>query len=592
MNQTQQSLLSLTSPIFLRQFTGQIQESDELFQSIVTVFKETFHVNYCLLLLLEKENLQKVYSKIKSNLEQQNLLEFSRDIYQQNKINLEQGKIYSLLIQDRLIPLKLKERAQQLQIQSICLIPLQYQQFKLGVICLYSNQNNLKWAQKNTNFVRHLIFNSTLLIHQKQELLKTKCYQELIKSINQQLNDDHLTEKKLKEILQQIAEAFEIEQTLILKIINSQTLCCLQTEYAHSGQFLALPKSNKQWKIEQLSSIALETEVYRLKINQSCLQKLCESQQVYSFFNQVKINSNGNPFVDYLLLSLPIFIKGDFFGTLILQTKQYNRCFTEEEITILEQISQQIGIAIYQISLQEQLSTKQVTHQHTSEYFSNMTHELRAPLAGILGFARMLQEQIYGSLNPKQSQYVNAVMTSGEHLMTIVNDLLDLSKIEANREELLLEKLAVEDICLAALSIVKGKAEQQELVIDLNIAKNVDFCFADQQRLKQILINLLSNAIKFTEQGSVTLKVARLKNSITFSIIDTGIGITPADQVKLFQPFQQINSFLGRKHKGTGLGLALSQKLAQLHGGEITLVSEVGQGSCFTLEIPHPLPKA
>jgi signal transduction histidine kinase len=297
--------------------------------------------------------------------------------------------------------------------------------------------------------------------------------------------------------------------------------------------------------------------------------------------------SNQEQLGDDCFLNLPILVKGEFFGTLILQLRKDGRRFTIEESQLLEQISEQIGIAIYQISLQEQLAAKQETDQHTSEYFSNMTHELRAPLAGILGFARMLQEQIYGTLNPKQSQYINAVVSSGEHLMAIVNDLLDLSKIEANREELFLEKLAVEDICLAALSIVQGKAEQQQLAIHLEIAQEVDFCFADQQRLKQILINLLSNAIKFTEQGSVTLKIERKYNCITFSVIDTGIGIPAADRDKLFQPFQQVKSSLSRKHKGTGLGLALSQKLAQLHGGEITLISEVGQGSCFTLTIPY-----
>lgn len=588
MNQTQQPLLPLASPVSLRQFTEPSQESDELFQSIVTVFQEIYQVNYCLLLLLEQENIQKVYSTIKSNLEQQNLLEFSRDLYQQNQINLKEGEIYSLLIQDRLISLKLKEIGQQLQIQSICLIPLQYQQFKLGVICVYSNQNNLKWAQKNTNLVRYLIYHSTLLIHQKQKSLKTKCYQELIKSINQQLNDEHITEKKLEVLLQQVSKTFEVEQILIFRIPNLQLISHLPPKCATNSQSKSTPQKAHLWQIGHLFSKFSEKENDQLNLEQIYLQKLDETQKICFSPNQLKISFYGNSCFEYCLLSLPILIKGDFFGTLVLETKQYNRCFTEEEITILEQISQQIGLAIYQILLQEQLSTKQATYQHTSEYFSNMTHELRAPLAGILGFARMLQEQIYGSLNPKQSQYVNAVLTSGEHLMTIVNDLLDLSKIEANREELLLEKLAVEDICLAALSIVQGKAEQQGLVIDLNIAKNVDFCFADQQRLKQILINLLANAIKFTEQGRVTLKVARPKNSITFSIIDTGIGITLADQAKLFQPFQQINSFLGRKHKGTGLGLALSQKLAQLHGGEITLVSEVGQGSCFTLEIPHP----
>lgn len=468
------------------------------------------------------------------------------------------------------------------------MIPLQYQQFQVGVICGYSRHKNSRWAEKNIALISHLISQSTLLIQQKQKLLKAKCYQELIGSINQQLNAHYLTQKSLESILQQIAKTFGVEQVFLLKIPDLQMICRLQTQCTNHGELQTRISKTKQWQIDYLLSNTSEKVSYDLNLEQLQLQNLCKTQQIHSFSNQLQMASHGNPGFEYSLLSLPILIKGEFFGTLILQTKQHNRWFIEEEIQVLEPISEQIGIAIYQIQIQEQLATKQATQKHTSEYFSNMTHELRAPLAGILGFSRMLQEQIYGSLNPKQSQYVDAIVSSGEHLMAIVNDLLDLSKIEANREELFLEKLAVEDLCLAAISIVQGKAEQQGLAINLEITQNVDFCFADQQRLKQILINLLSNAVKFTEQGTIILKVERQPQKITFSVIDTGIGITAEDRDKLFQPFQQVKNSLSRKHKGTGLGLALSQKLAQLHNGEITLVSEVGKGSCFTVEIPHP----
>jgi signal transduction histidine kinase len=134
---------------------------------------------------------------------------------------------------------------------------------------------------------------------------------------------------------------------------------------------------------------------------------------------------------------------------------------------------------------------------------------------------------------------------------------------------------------------VQAKAEQQGLALNLQISPEIDYCSADQQRLKQILVNLLSNAVKFTEIGSVTLKVAREENRLLFSVIDTGIGISIEEQEKLFQPFQQIHSVLSKKHKGTGLGLALSRKLARLHGGDITIISEKGRGSSFILAIPQ-----
>lgn len=581
MNPTQQPSLFINAPISLRKFMGYRQEEDVFFQELVTIVQKVCEVDYCLVFLFEKEVIKEVYST-ESAQKKLILIEIGEYFYQQKKYYLEREQILSLVVQHPIISSKIKKRAQQLQIQTINLIPIQHQQISLGVFCIYSKQNQIKWNEKNIEIIQYLVNQSIKAIIQKHQLIKEKCEQELLKNINQQLNKNYLTPSKLTDILQQIAIIFEVEQILILKIADSK-ISQIYTNDSASTQ----AKTFSSWQIAQGYSNILETEIDDYNIDYLCLQNLCETQQIKFYSKASKMIEPENLVFKYHLCSLPILIKEEFFGALILQTKQYNRQFSEEELSILKQITEQIGIAIYQIKLQEQLTAKQENSQQTNEYFSNMTHELRAPLAGILGFARMLQEQIYGSLNPKQSQYINAVISSGEHLMAIVNDLLDLSKIEANREELFLEKLAVEDLCLAALSIVQGKAEQQRLEINLEIAQNVDFCFADQQRFKQILINLLSNAIKFTEQGSVTLKVVRQKNSLIFSVIDTGIGITLADQEKLFQPFQQLKSSVSRKHKGTGLGLALSQKLAQLHGGKITIISEVGQGSCFTVELPH-----
>ncbi len=229
----------------------------------------------------------------------------------------------------------------------------------------------------------------------------------------------------------------------------------------------------------------------------------------------------------------------------------------------------------------------QAAAEHKEEYFSHLNHELRSPIAAILGFARMLKDEIYGSLNAKQMQYVSAALTTAEHLLDLVNDYLDIAKINANREELYCENLPVEDICQAALAIVEEKARIKGLDLILNLGESIDFCFADKLRLKQILVNLLTNAVKFTDSGSVTLEVTLDQNMLYFAVMDTGIGISEEDCQKLFQPFQQLNNSSNRRNKGTGLGLALSKKLAQLHGGDIVLTSKVGEGSCFCVSIPR-----
>ena len=198
----------------------------------------------------------------------------------------------------------------------------------------------------------------------------------------------------------------------------------------------------------------------------------------------------------------------------------------------------------------------------------------------------MLREELYGPLNPKQQQYVGGILNSAEHLLSLVNDFLDLSKIDANCEELFLERVTVEDLCVSVVSMLQPKAESQGLRLTLDIQDGVTLCCLDQRRWKQILINLLGNAIKFTETGSVTLRVEHQGQQLMFSVIDTGIGISPEDQTQLFQTFQQVEHALNRKQKGTGLGLALSRKLAQLHGGDIAVSSVLGEGSSFQVNLP------
>lgn len=243
--------------------------------------------------------------------------------------------------------------------------------------------------------------------------------------------------------------------------------------------------------------------------------------------------------------------------------------------------------ALQYLKQEEQSKSEPETYSlDKEEYIADLTHELRAPLTGILGFSRVLIEEIFGSLNPKQMQYLRAIAESGEHLLELVNDFLDISKIDADKEVVYPEKITVEDVCRASMSILQEKAREKDVEFKLVVDEKIDFCLADRRRLKQILVNLLSNAIKFTEMGSVTLKVTPQQEKIVFSVIDTGIGIAESDRDKLFQPFQQIKTHLHTRYNGTGLGLALSRKLAKLQGGDLTFTSESGKGSCFNLYLP------
>lgn len=268
----------------------------------------------------------------------------------------------------------------------------------------------------------------------------------------------------------------------------------------------------------------------------------------------------------------------------ILEKSLFNfvsqQAIIQQQQDLIERQQQQIQ------QLEAEKQTWQSQKQLRQEHIAHLVHELRNPIAAIIGFARALKEQYYGELNAKQMQYAGLLVGSGEHLLALVKNYLELTKIEANKQNLELERIAVVEICQASTLILADKAEAKGLRLNLELSEEIDFCIADSMRLKQILINLLSNSIKFTDRGSVTLKVTQKQDYLYFAVIDTGVGISVENMSKLFQPFPQISNH----HENTGLGLTLSKKLAQLHGGDIIVTSQLGVGSCFTLSIPQYQP--
>ncbi|WP_322487145.1 CHASE domain-containing protein [Chloroflexus sp.] len=224
------------------------------------------------------------------------------------------------------------------------------------------------------------------------------------------------------------------------------------------------------------------------------------------------------------------------------------------------------------------------------EFLANMSHELRTPLNAILALSESLLEELRGPLNERQQAAVLAIEASGRHLLALINDVLDLTKIEAGRMDISKEVVAVSDLCEASLTLVKEQAHKKQICLSLWI-DNPQACFlADPRRIKQILVNLLSNAVKFTPNGgSVELRVATdaAQGTIAFTVSDTGIGIAPEQMQSLFQPFVQLDSSLSRQHEGSGLGLALVRRLTDLHGGSVSVTSEPGKGSMFTVTLPY-----
>jgi signal transduction histidine kinase len=223
-----------------------------------------------------------------------------------------------------------------------------------------------------------------------------------------------------------------------------------------------------------------------------------------------------------------------------------------------------------------------------------MSHELRTPLNAIIGFSEVLGERLFGELNEKQAEYTDDILSSGQHLLSLINEILDLSKVEAGRMEL---ELATFDLPLAvdnARTFVRERATKHGITLDVAVDERLGDYVGDERKIKQILLNLLSNAVKFTpEGGRIGIKARQADGSVEISVTDTGIGIAPEDQPKIFEEFRQVGGDYAHKKEGTGLGLTLAKKFVELHGGKIWVESEVGKGSKFTFTLPinpHPFP--
>ena len=221
-----------------------------------------------------------------------------------------------------------------------------------------------------------------------------------------------------------------------------------------------------------------------------------------------------------------------------------------------------------------------------SEFLSNMSHELRTPLNAILGYTEMMVDGLYGDMPEKAQTVLERVQSNGRHLLGLINDVLDLSKIEAGQLVLTIEDYSVADMVATVMSATESLARTKGIALGSAVAPGLPMGKGDARRLTQVLLNLVGNAIKFTDQGSVEIRGAAVGSNFELSVVDTGFGIAPEDQAKIFEEFQQVDNSSTRKKGGTGLGLSISRKIVELHGGAITVTSEIGKGSIFKVTIP------
>jgi signal transduction histidine kinase len=289
------------------------------------------------------------------------------------------------------------------------------------------------------------------------------------------------------------------------------------------------------------------------------------------------------------LLGVPLLSEDEVIGVLAVTRKQPGE-FEPEVVRLLSTFATQSALAIQNARLFLEIEDKsrqlEVASQHKSEFLANMSHELRTPLNAIIGFSEILGERMFGDLNAKQEEYLKDIHASGQHLLSLINDILDLSKIEAGRMELELTDFHLPTALDNALTLVRERAGRRSIALDMTTDERLDYVRADERKVRQVVLNLLSNAIKFTpEGGRIEVRTKQVDGSIEVSVSDTGVGIAPEDQEAIFEEFRQVGT-ADKKVEGTGLGLALSRKFIELHGGRIWVESQVGAGSTFTFTLP------
>lgn len=320
-------------------------------------------------------------------------------------------------------------------------------------------------------------------------------------------------------------------------------------------------------------------------------------------------------------VGVPLIVDEQCIGVLYAQSKE-KRDYSSADLVFLKTLATRAAAAVKNVALLEEVkdandalmaekfalehsqhqlaqSLTQLEHvsQEKSRFFASISHEIRTPLNAIIGFSELLDADVYGELNEKQKQAIGDILNSGTHLLDLVNDLLDLSKIDAGKFELELSEFDLYALLKDSLNYVRHTSIKKDIELSLTGFDKTSIATlvvqADKLKVKQIILNLLSNAVKYTpEGGSVVLILSETSKDYIISVKDTGIGISEANRSKLFQEFSQLDTVINHQYKGTGLGLVLSQRLAKLHGGQITLESTEGIGSTFSFVLPKEIAKA
>lgn len=403
--------------------------------------------------------------------------------------------------------------------------------------------------------------------------------------------------KALGEVGQAVSSSLDLEtvlETIVARAVDlSDTDCGVIYEYDEAAQEFNL-RANHRMESEVVEAL----RATRIRLGEGATGQAAITRapvQIADTSDQgERSTSRLRPLLNRLgyrsLLTVPILRDHQIMGGLTVWRRQAGE-FDPEVVNLLQTFATQSALAIQNARLFREIEAKgrelEAANRHKSEFLANVSHELRTPLNAIIGFSEVLLEKLFGELNDKQNEYVDDILSSGRHLLSLINDILDLSKIEAGRMELEVTTFYLPDAIENALLLVRERASRHGIKLDRAIDERLGDFTGDERKVKQILVNLLTNAVKFTPEGGQVRVEARLGDSaVILSVTDTGIGIAKEDQEAIFEEFRQAKGDYAQKREGTGLGLTLTKRFVEMHGGKLWVESEPGKGSTFTFTLP------